>query len=304
MNHPSPPTIAPSAVQRWGRVASQTSPWLHEEVARRMEERLQWIVLQPKAWLDWAPARGGLEAHQRLLARYPKAASHVHEPFAVDQAQARQRHEPAWWQPARWVGPTSHLGLPAPGGVQMVWSNMALHLSDQPRALMDAWHESLEVGGFLMFSCLGPDTLKELRALYADAGWPEPGPAFTDMHDWGDMLVEAGFAEPVMDMERIVLSYESPERLLQELRELGRNLNPGRFAACRGRGWLSELKRRLQTHAALTEPAPGRLSLTFEIIYGHAFKPAPRIRLAPESAVSLEQMKTVLRQGKKNLPPV
>lgn len=118
------------------------------------------------------------------------------------------------------------------------------------------------------------------------------------------MLVEAGFAEPVMDMERIVLSYESPERLLQELRELGRNLNPERFPGLRGRGWLAELKRRLQTHEALTAPAAGRMSLTFEIIYGHAFKPAPRIRLAPESAVSLAQMKTVLRQGKKNLPPV
>lgn len=196
------------------------------------------------------------------------------------------------------------MGLPKPGGVQMVWSNMALHLSDQPRALMDAWHESLEVGGFLMFSCLGPDTLKELRALYAEAGWPEPGPAFTDMHDWGDMLVEAGFAEPVMDMERIVLSYESPERLLQEMRELGRNLHPERFAACRGRGWLADLKHRLQTHPALAGSEPGRMNLTFEIIYGHAFKPAPRIRLAAESAVSLEQMKTVLRQGKKNLPPV
>lgn len=304
MNPSSPPTIAPSAAQRWGRLPGPTSPWLHEEVARRMEERLQWIMLQPTAWLDWGPARGGLEAHQRLRARYPKAVPHVHEPYAARGTALRQPQEPAWWQPARWVRPATQRGLPAPGGVQMVWANMGLHMSDEPQAWIAAWQQALEVGGFLMFSCLGPDTLKELRALYADAGWPEPGPAFTDMHDWGDMLVEAGFAEPVMDMERVVLTYESPERLLQELRELGRNLHPARFAACRGRAWLQDLTQRLASHPALTGPTPGRLSLSFEIIYGHAFKPAPRIRMASESAVSLQEMKSVLRQGKKNLPSV
>jgi malonyl-CoA O-methyltransferase len=61
-----------------------------------------------------------------------------------------------------------------------------------------------------MFSCLGPDTLRELRALYAALGWPPPAHEFTDMHDWGDMLVASGFAEPVMDMERITLSFATP----------------------------------------------------------------------------------------------
>ena len=118
----------------------------------------------------------------------------------------------------------------------MLWANMALHLSADPQALMGEWQRALATDGFLMFSCLGPDTLRELRALYAALGWPPPSHEFTDMHDWGDMLVQTGFAEPVMDMERITLSFATPQRLLRELRELGANLHPERFPALRGRG--------------------------------------------------------------------
>src|SRR5205814_4613696 len=121
--------------------------------------------------------------------------------------------------------------------------------------------------GFLMFSCLGPDSLRELRGLYAQEGWPPPAHDFTDMHDWGDMLVGAGFAEPVMDMERITLTWESPQRLLAELRELGANLHPARFPALRGRRWRERLDEEL---ARSLTGADGRLALTFEIIYGHA----------------------------------
>jgi malonyl-CoA O-methyltransferase len=98
------------------------------------------------------------------------------------------------------------------------------------------------------------------------------------MHDWGDMLVQAGFAEPVMDMERITLTFPSPQRLLQELRELGRNLHPGRFQGCAGvPGWRDCI----EALAAAWRSGDGApLSLTFEINYGHAFKPAPRLRAA------------------------
>ena len=93
------------------------------------------------------------------------------------------------------------------------------------------------------------------------------------MHDWGDMLIQAGFADPVMDMETITLSFASAQRLLQELRGLGRNFHPQRFAGLRGRGWLDRLHDALQTHARLPD---GQLGLRFEIVYGHAFKAAPR----------------------------
>ena len=179
----------------------------------------------------------------------------------------------------------------------MLWSNMALHMAADPQALITQWHRALAVDGYLMFSCLGPDTLRELHALYAELGWPAAGHAMTDMHDWGDMLVHAGFAEPVMDMERITLTFATPERLLQELRGLGRNLHPQRFPALRGRHWRQRLEEALAQR--LADPRhEGQLALTFEVVYGHAFKPAPRVRVEGSSAVSLQDMRAMLHAGR------
>jgi malonyl-CoA O-methyltransferase len=172
------------------------------------------------------------------------------------------------------------------------WQALALHEAADPQVLLAQWHKALKVGGFLMFSCLGPDTTRELREVYEALGWPPAGHQLTDMHDWGDMLVQTGFAEPVMDMERITLTYETPERLLQELRELGRNFHPARFPALRGRAWKARLLQALEQH--LPRQADGRLALTFEIIYGHAMKAQPKIKVSAMSAVSVQDMQAML----------
>jgi malonyl-CoA O-methyltransferase len=289
----APPTIDPVAAAHWDRVAPARSPWLHEEVGRRMEDRLQWIRLEPKVWAHWEPLRGGLEAHSLLERRYPQSECVVIESRPERAQVAAQRMVRPWWR--RLTGPALSLGAGRDGGVQMLWSNMSLHMSAQPQPLIARWHDLLAVDGFLMFSCLGPDTLRELRALYGALGWPPPAHEFTDMHDWGDMLVHAGFAEPVMDMERITLTWETPARLLQELRELGANLHRGRFRALRGRRWREVLERELARSLAGPD---GRLALTFEIIYGHALKPAPRVRVSEHSEVSLEDMRSLLKTGK------
>ena len=301
-----PPTIDPPAAARWSRLPpageKPASPWLHEEVARRMEQRLQWIVARPRRWAHWFALRGGLQTHGLVQQRYPDAGVDVVEATAAQAAAARAALESPWWSPRRWgVGQAAprfmdaSQQLPAARSVDMLWANMALHTAADPEALIAQWHQALAVDGYLMFSCFGPDTLRELHRVYAAHGWPAAGHAFTDMHDWGDMLVHAGFAEPVMDMERIVLTYESPQRLLAELREIGRNLHPQRFPALRGRGFRDRLARALAE--GLAQPAEdGRLVVTFEIVYGHAFKPVPRARLAAESAVGLEDMRSMLRK--------
>jgi malonyl-CoA O-methyltransferase len=296
MAHEAPPTIDPVAARHWERTAPARSPWLHEEVARRMEDRLQWIRLEPKAWAHWDPVRGGLAAHALIERRYPKAQCFVDQspgrPAAVTPALTRP-----WWK--RWTTPALRQGPIPDGAVQMLWANMALHMSAQPQALIAQWHRALAPDGFLMFSCLGPDTLRELRGLYRALRWPAAGHDFTDMHDWGDMLVHAGFAEPVMDMERITLTWETPQRLLAELRELGANLHPARFPALRGQRWKARLEEEL---ARGLRQDDGRLALTFEIIYGHAVKPAPRVRVAEESAVSLQDMRTLLQADRRSRP--
>jgi malonyl-CoA O-methyltransferase len=254
-----------------------------------MQERLDLIKRQPASWVDWAPVRGGLQAHKALAQRYPKAACTVLETSPARLAHVTTEVQSPWWTPQRWLNPQAQVTTKLPQAAQMLWANMGLHMAADPQALIAQWHQALQVDGFLMFSCLGPDTLLELRSLYQSLGWPAPCHEFTDMHDWGDMLVGAGFAEPVMDMERITLTFETPERLLQELRGLGQNLHVGRFPGLRGRKWHGQLVR-----ALATQP----LQLTFEVVYGHAFKPEPKLTVSAQSEISLDQMRSALARSK------
>jgi malonyl-CoA O-methyltransferase len=282
-----PPTVDANAAHRWWRAVVPESPWLHEEVARRMQERLDLIKRQPASWVHWAPVRGGLQAHRVIAQRYPKATCTLLETSPARLARAATEVQSPWWTPQRWLKPQAQVTTELPLPAHMLWANMGLHMAADPQTLMAQWHQALQVDGFLMFSCLGPDTLLELRGLYQSLGWPTPCHEFTDMHDWGDMLVGAGFAEPVMDMERITLTFETPERLLQELRGLGHNLHVGRFQGLRGRKWYAQL-----VQALASRP----LQLTFEVIYGHAFKPEPKLQvsaLARGKSVSLGQPNVV-----------
>jgi malonyl-CoA O-methyltransferase len=261
-----------------------------------MADRLQWIRLEPQRWVDWAPLSGGLQTHRAVRARYPKALCDVVEPTAALAARAKKELQTPWWKRLGRPDVVS-MGQPDPGTAEMVWANMALHTSADPQALLRQWQDMLAVDGFLMFSCLGPDTLRELHAAYDKAGWPPASHAFTDMHDWGDMLVQAGFAEPVMDMERITLTYDNPASLLAECRILGRNLHRGRFANLRGRTWRAQLEKMLLT---LAQPSQdGRLVVTVEVIYGHALKPLPRAKVSSESTVTLQAMRSLLNQSKR-----
>ena len=287
-----PPSLQSAASDRWAKRPYTASPWLHEEIGARMASRLSWIRLQPQHWLSWWPLHGGMTTHAQVQAQYPQATCFVTEASPQRERKALALLQKPWWQ--RWFKPNKVTAKPIQAGqMQMIWANMALHLSDDPQALLKQWHQALAVDGFLMFSCLGPDTLRELRDVYAQQGWPPPSHDFTDMHDWGDMLVHAGFAEPVMDMERITLTYESPERLLEELRQLGRNFHTQRFAGLRGRTWHQQLQRAL---LALASPQhDGRLVLTIEVIYGHALKPLPKIKMTGESVIALQDMRGLLK---------
>ena len=289
-----PPTIDPVAANRWQRNAPAESPWLHEEIARRMLDRLIWIKRQPARWAHWGAVRGGLQTHAELAVRYANSSCFVVEAQENAASTAMEKIAIPWWNPKRLGVAKPVFATPPPSSCHMVWANMQLHETPDPQALLAQWHAALAVDGFLMFSCLGPDTARELHALYADRGWPVAGAQLTDMHDWGDMLVQAGFAEPVMDMERITLTYETPERMLKELAEVGRNVHPQRFQALRGRGWRRQLIQAIEQDGA--RDTSGKLTLTFEVIYGHALKAPPKIKVSALSSVSVADMRSMLNK--------
>jgi malonyl-CoA O-methyltransferase len=292
---PVDPIALAHTSQRLHRAAQP--PWLHSEVARRMAERLAIVKLQPQQVLDWSPFLG---ASQDLLARaYPRARRLGLQTQAGSGPSSQAQ---AWWSPKRWLSAPMQTLLPTavpPGAAQLLWANMVLHGVADPETVLTAWHRALQVDGFLMFSTLGPGSLLALRDMYAGQGWPAPFAPFVDMHDLGDMLVAAGFADPVMDQELITLTWASADALLAELRGLGGNADPRRAPGLRTPRWLAALKTALQ---ALAGP-DGRLTLVFEVVYGHAFKPLPRPRLGAVTQLSADDLQTMARSGRLRKDP-
>jgi malonyl-CoA O-methyltransferase len=267
------------AARRWfaraGR-AGATDP-VAEEVERRMVPRLEYVRLDPRLIADVGAAATAWASP--LHDRYPKArVLRVEAAFAPVRARGAQ---PLAARVRSLVGAAREYRVCAdPGALPirtgscgLVWSNLALAWSADPAATLREWHRVLEIGGLLMFSSYGPDTLKELRAAFAaaDPDAPHVHP-FVDMHDLGDALVAVGFADPVMDMELLTVTYASADALLDELRSTGRrNALAARRRSLTGRrAWA----RMVAGYHALARD--GRVPASFEIVYGHAWKLAPR----------------------------
>jgi len=234
---------------------------LEAEVGARMLERLDYVKIAPRRILA-----AGSGPPQRLFGkRYPKA-----EVVALDYSLGMLRARRDWFGLFRKslsiCGEIERLPL-APETVDLVWSNMALHWVAEPLAAIREFERVLAPEGLLMFSTLGPDTLKELRAAAGAARVH----AFLDMHDLGDMLVAAGFSAPVMDMEVLTLKYANAAQLLQDLRASGQA--NARLDRARG----------LSAKSFRTRVLGGEPSASFEVVYGHAWKGAARSDTEPKT---------------------
>lgn len=313
MQRPVDPTALARVCGRLKRAGHP--PWLHAEAARRMAERLPLIRLTPAHVLVWGAQVGGgwAEVAQAYpQARRSRVESGGGEAHAANASLDTPPSSPRagwsgwrrWWAPAQAPHPAA---LPAPllpsqvpaEQAELLWANMVLHGEADPPDLLQSWHRALAVEGFLMFSTLGPGTLPELRVLYAEAGWGPPAAPMVDMHDIGDMLVQTGFADPVMDQEVLTLTWADAASALAELRGLGGNADPARAPGLRTPRWRERLLEALA--ATARQRADGRVALSFELVYGHAFKAAPRLKLAPEAALSPAELQRMARAGRR--PP-
>ncbi len=265
--------------RRFGRAAARYDEVavLAREVARRMGERLDYIRIEPKRVLDLGCGTGA--DFEPLRARFPDALQ-IGTDFAPAMLARAGRGRAGGLRRLLGLGRgnapalacADAVALPfASGSVGMVWSNLMLNWLADPLPALREIHRVLEVDGMLMFSTLGPDTLKELRAALPDR-IGERVHRFIDMHDVGDALVAAGFSDPVMDMEMLTLTYADLDELLSDLRLSGStNAGLARPRGLAGKAGWHEARTALE---ALRRE--GRLPATFEVVQGHAWKAAPK----------------------------
>ena len=273
---------------------------LQREVGQRMAERLALVKLQPLAILDAGCGTG--DALSELSARYPEAflvgldlayamldaarrraaATHVSERSLFARllgTRALARRDPALV-----CGDACRLPL-ASGTVDLVWSNLTLQWINDATAAFGEFHRVLRTGGLLMFTTFGPDTLKELRTAFAGIDSATHVSRFIDMHDVGDMLVQAGFADPVMDMDTITLTYTDAKTMMRELKAIGaHNATVGRPRGLTGRARWSRVLAALEAFRR-----DGRLPATYEVVYGHAWKPEPRFAADGRAVVRFQR---------------
>ena len=294
---------APIDLQLVRRLFSQQnriepSNFLRREIAARMRDKLELIKIEPQRVLD-AGCGEGADLLQ-LRDNFPDA--HL---LGVDASMAMltagmQKHHAVKSSVGRLLGKlfASNLGagsnpgiacadysrLPlASNTVDLIWSNLALHWHPQADLVFAEWRRVLRTDGVLTFSCFGPDTLLELRQAFSTIDpFPHTLP-FVDMHDFGDMLVNVGLSTPVMNMEKLTLTYESVDKLFADVRALG-----GNPLATRKQGLMGKRAyRHLRAELEKTRNQDGRIPLTFEVIYGHAFKPTPQKLASGETIVHM-----------------
>lgn len=271
------PINANHVLQQFNRRAPlDAAQFLYGEIAQRMLSRLSYMTLQPEQVLDAGCGAG--HAIDPLRAKYIEMdyVGVDHSPALLAVAEQRHAHQTSLWQRLRKKTPKAptfiqadlaKTGLP-PQSFDLIWSNLALHWHPEPHTVIEEWRRVLRPDKLLMFSTFGPATLQELRDALQRAHIQTATLDFVDMHDYGDLLLQSGFSDPVMDQEIITLTYKSAEQLIKDVQSLGGNPNPSRRIM--GRAQYLSLIQALESQRHMD----GTIHLSIEVAYGHAWRTA------------------------------
>jgi len=262
--------------QSFSRAASSYNSvaFLQQEVAKRLVQRLEYVTLKPESILDVGSGTGHCG---RLLKEHYKSAHIYSLDIAhgmLNYAKQSQGFLQKFKSNKQFIcGDAESLPLKT-SSVDLLISSLAIQWCADLDKTFSEFRSVLKPGGLLMFSSMGPDTLKELRRAWATVDDSVHVSAFFDMHDVGDALMRAGFADPVMDVETITLTYNQVDELMSDLKGLGsRNAAAGRARGLTGKNKLQQMK---QAYEELRQD--GVLPATYEVVYGHAWIPENGIR--------------------------
>jgi len=237
---------------------------LQREVGERLYERLDYINIQPKTVLDLGCGTGFLT--QKLLKQYPKAAL-IALDIAVNMLKETQKCGGWFHKPKLICADAEALPLKN-ASVDLIISNLMVQwCNDLPKSFAEM-RRVLKPNGMILFSSFGTDTLKELRASWQAVDQYTHTSTFVDMHDVGDALMQAGFAQPVMDMDMITMTYHSVRELMQDLKQIGaNNAHHSQRKSLTGKQRLLAFEHAYQCY----QQADGLYPATYEVIYGHAW---------------------------------
>jgi malonyl-CoA O-methyltransferase len=254
---------------------------LQREIARRMLERLNYIRHQPKLVMDVGAGTGEATL---ALAKHYRQARIIALDFALPMLQ-QTRKRGRWLRRPRCIcGDAEQLPL-ADQSVDMIFSNATLQWCNDLQATMAEFLRVLRPNGMLLFSTFGPGTLKELRASWSAVDGDTHVSPFADMHDVGDAMVQAGLAEPVVDVDRICMRYDDVTTLMRDLKTLGAH----NVTAQRPRGFTGKGRMRAMIEAYEQLRVENKLPASYEVVYGHAWAP-PQSRIDGVTAIPLDQL--------------
>ena len=236
---------------------------LQAKVAEELLERLASFQLDPALILDLGAGTGRLSAELKRRYRRSRVIALDLAPGMLRQAA---RHQGWLRRFDRVCADAARLPLKS-ASADVVFSNLMLQWCDPPDSALAEARRVLKPQGFFAFSTFGPDTLKELRSAWGEADAHTHVNRFLDMHDVGDALMRAGFSEPVLDVERLTVTYADVMSLMRDLQSIGaRNMTAGRLRSLTGKDRLRRMRAGYETFRR-----EGRLPATYEVIYGAAW---------------------------------
>lgn len=248
------------AAERYDEVAV-----LQREIGQRMLDRLDVVKMQPEVVLDLGCGTGVATA---ALAKRYKKAKIVALDFALPMLKKTHKRGTFLRKPKCVCGDLESLPL-KDDSVDLIYSNAAIQWANDLDATFKEFRRVLKPGGLLMFTTFGPDTLKELRAAWSQADQHPHVSTFLDMHDVGDALLRSRFSDPVMDVDRMVLTYQDAMGLMKDLKILGaHNVTHDRQKGLTGKGRIKAMQEAYETFRT-----DGILPASYEIVYGHAWIP-------------------------------